>query len=362
MSVHRSSRERWEVRWRQGPKNRSRTFDRKADAERFNVDVRRISQSGGIVPQRVGGLTLGEFSEQWLERRRNDLAKKTLREYAATFDRHIDPFLGHIPLTELRPLMLDDWQHERLRAGSGTEAIAKASKLLSQILNRAEALELIVRNPARTLQRPKHTPRPVRPATAMQVEQIRESLMKFDRGGEAAFVSFLAYVGPRPMEALALNWSDIRGNRAIINKALSDGELKSTKTLKHRTVTIPEPVVQDLREWRLASGRMDGLVWRRFDGRAWRQHDYDHWRARRFRPAATHAGLADFVPYDLRHTAASLLIAASRPVTEVAAQLGHSAAESTRTYQHLIDEYRGQPIRSIDGLIRDARAAKKRAS
>jgi integrase len=61
-----------------------------------------------------------------------------------------------------------------------------------------------------------------------------------------------------------------------------------------------------------------------------------------FKPAAQSTKLSGFVPYDLRHTAASLLAAAGGPVAEIAAQQGNSFAVSTSTYQHLIDAYRGQ--------------------
>jgi integrase len=63
----------------------------------------------------------------------------------------------------------------------------------------------------------------------------------------------------------------------------------------------------------------------------------------------------------LRHTAASLLIAAGRPVTEVANQLGHSPEVSARTYQHLIEAARGKPIRSVDDWIMAARAQLEQA-
>ena len=49
------------------------------------------------------------------------------------------------------------------------------------------------------------------------------------------------------------------------------------------------------------------------------------------------------------------MIASGRPVTEVANQLGHSPAVSTRTYQHLMEATRGKPIRPMDHWIREAR-------
>jgi integrase len=58
------------------------------------------------------------------------------------------------------------------------------------------------------------------------------------------------------------------------------------------------------------------------------------------RRACTTAGLAHYHPHDLRHRYASLKIAEGVPVTDLAAQLGHSKiSETLDTYSHvLIDE------------------------
>jgi len=100
------------------------------------------------------------------------------------------------------------------------------SRRLGQILDRAVALELLVQNPARTLKPPRHTPRPVAPATPEEIEAMRPWFLERGRIGDAALVSVLAYVGPRPMEALALSWPEIDRDRVIINRALSDGSLQ----------------------------------------------------------------------------------------------------------------------------------------
>jgi integrase len=91
------------------------------------------------------------------------------------------------------------------------------------------------------------------------------------------------------------------------------------------------------------------------------------WRKRSFRPAAGAAGLlewdaerkrwlGDFTPYDLRHTCASLMIAAGRPIAEVADHLGHGVDVCMRTYAHLIDGMKGEPLTPVDDAIRSARA------
>ena len=225
-----------------------------------------------------------------------------------------------------------------------------------QILDRAVALEILVQNPARTLKPPRHTPRPVVPATPEEIEAMRLWFLERGRTGDAVLVSVLAYVGPRPMEALALSWPDVDRGRVIIRRALSDGCFKGTETGKHRVVEIPGPVGMDLLEWRIASGRREGLIWPRRGGEhPWGQADWNNWRRRWFTPAAADAGRGDLVPYDLRHSAASLCIACGRPLTEVAHQLGHSPEVSARTYHHLLEEARGQQGRTLEEWILEAR-------
>ena len=69
-----------------------------------------------------------------------------------------------------------------------------------------------------------------------------------------------------------------------------------------------------------------------------------------------------FDSYDLRHTAASLFVAAGRPVTEVANQLGNSPAVCLARYIHLIEAARGRPIRPVNAWIAEARDSEMRRS
>ncbi len=55
----------WRVRWREGLRNRARTFDRKGDAMRFETEVRRRQQTGDLPPVEGGRETLGAFTDTW---------------------------------------------------------------------------------------------------------------------------------------------------------------------------------------------------------------------------------------------------------------------------------------------------------
>ena len=58
------------------------------------------------------------------------------------------------------------------------------------------------------------------------------------------------------------------------------------------------------------------------------------------------AGIAHYHPHDLRHRYASVKVAEGVPVTQLAAELGHSKKSLTRdTYSHvLLDDGRTAPV------------------
>jgi hypothetical protein len=69
MSIHkRSDRQgRYEVRWREGGRQRTRSFTKKGDADAFALEVRRRRQLGplaaGVIQSRI---TLAEFvRDEW---------------------------------------------------------------------------------------------------------------------------------------------------------------------------------------------------------------------------------------------------------------------------------------------------------
>ena len=74
-----------------------------------------------------------------------------------------------------------------------------------------------------------------------------------------------------------------------------------------------------------------------------------------FRPAVRRAGLTGLTFHDLRHTCASLLIAAEANPLEVAAQLGHKDARLVfQRYGHLYPGAAERAVQRLDMLTRGA--------
>ena len=166
--------------------------------------------------------------------------------------------------------------------------------------------------------------------------------MPGDRMRDAAIVSVLAYAGLRPGEVRALRWDDMRDKTLLGQRSAgADGAAKSTKTRAHRPVRLLAPLAADLKAWRLASGRPAGRtpVFPRHAARRGRRRLGQLARA----PVAAACSAAELAtvpwPYDLRHSFAFLLLAESRTIHYVAAQLGHSPALTLSTYGHVLAEF-----------------------
>ena len=348
--VPRKGRDVWRVRWRDGAgRARSKVLGRKQDAIAFDAEVKRSKRLGMFAAFDGGRQTLGDYVEEWARMHAVHLARNTRAVYLYLLEAHVLPTLGGYPLRELTSETISRWQADRLAAGVSVESMRKCLTLLGGILQRATEAGRIPTNPARLVRKASPAAgeevRPLAPAT---VEAIRSRLAP--RHG--MFVSLLAYAGLRPQEALALRWEHVRETTLIV---------QAPKTRRHRpqprTVRQLAALAQDLREWRLASGRPDpdhSVVVGR-DGERWTEVGYQQWRGKTWRAALDRAGVPYQRPYDLRHSFASLLLHEGRSVIYVARQLGHGAQLTLRTYGHVIDELEGSPRVSAEDAIRAAR-------
>jgi integrase len=279
--------------------------------------------------------------------------------YASLWDRYVLPRLGGMELRRLTPAVIESFQAELRREGVGDATIIKILTLLQGMLQRAVVWGRIPSNPVAPIKKPaQKRARSVKPIPPSTVETIRRSLLSRRRLRDATLVSVLAYAGLRPGEALALRWGDVGERTILVERAVAVGDVKETKTGKHRSVRLLAPLGADLAEWRLASGRPgdDELVFPRKGGRVWTEEDWRNWRQRVFAPVATGARLDRFRPYDLRHSFVSLLFAEGRTVIEVARQAGHSPTMALATYGHVIEELEGAERRPAEDVIREARA------
>lgn len=169
------------------------------------------------------------------------------------------------------------------------------------------------------------------------------------------------------MDALAVPYRHVGRSTIVYADKNVDGQVvagSKTGADKIRSVALLRHLRADLLAQRLAVGNPSAgaLIVARPDGAPWREHDYRNWYRRAFRPAAVAAGVPHAVPYDLRHTYASLRLAEQRlSLQEIAEEMGHSVQVLAETYAHVIAELRGEGPIDPDALIEGARKRPKNA-
>jgi integrase len=159
-------------------------------------------------------------------------------------------------------------------------------------------------------------------------------------------ILLLGFCGLRWGEAAGLRAKrvDLLRRRLTVTESVTEvrGRLEwgTPKSHQSRWVPIPLSLVPLLTEV-MAGKSADALVFTTRRGRPLRNLNF---RRDVFDRAAEDAGLAGLTPHELRHTAASLAVAAGAKVKSVQAMLGHASAAMT------LDVYAGLFDDDLDGV------------
>jgi integrase len=342
---------RYEVRYRdQSNRERSRVFTVHRDAKAFRLDIERRHQAGLLYeapPERFGDLAAA-----WLER------------YAVGAAGRVRPRPKSLLAVEdcLRYLApLNDLSTERIRRPIVEDLIARLAARAPRRAHMAlGTLKRVLRDAEERGQRvdpglyritvaraPEREPRFLTWEEADELaswmpEQVRRIV-------PIAILSML-----RRGEILALRDRDLDLEAASISVfgQHQDGARVATKTRAgRRTVDVGPQAVRLLVEQQAArSPSPDGYL---FPNRAGGPFDADNFMSRVFKPAARAAGIPELTFHDLRHTGASLMIAAGCHVKVIAEQMGHSdgGALVLKRYGHLYKGARRQAAAALEAHV-----------
>lgn len=343
---------------------------KKAVLDRMNT-LRNASEAGQELAR--ADLTIRRFLEAWLDDvLPGTVAATTEQQYRDVVRLYIVPTIGMKRLRTLTARDVAAMLRTLAAEGRAPNTQRLARSVLRRALRWAEAEGMVARNVAALANGVKVGRSDGRTLTVDQARQLLDAV-KGDRLGPAVTVALS--LGLRRGELLGLAWEDVdldatpprltvsRGLVRIKGKGLV---LDDTKTAgSRRTVHLPAPVVDALRrhrirqlEERLVVGadwpeRPLGydLVFRTPFGTAL---DPDNFRQFVYRVTAEAFTPGDerptrkgerwptayrWSPHELRHSAASLLIAQGVPMKLVSEVLGHSSIRITAdVYGHLFDE------------------------
>jgi integrase len=313
-----------------------------------------LNRAEGAIPQ-PGRITLGQYLERWLEAVRPTLRPSSHAIYGHLIRLHLSR-LASVPLKRLSPLHLAGLYAELAPA----TAVA-AARVLHRALADAVRWGLIGQNPASLVKPPRPAPKERRRWT---VDEARRFLAGADEGWYGPLWVFLLASGCRLGEALGLTWQDVDWQKGTVRIARSithirhqplEGEPKTAAG--RRTVALPPFGLEALKRQRrqqalarLQAGSPPG--WERvFTTRNGTIPDPGNLR-RDFRRTCLRLGLPAIRIHDLRHLAATLLVAGGADPKTVQRRLGHATLQMTLgLYTHFLAEGDYQAASTLQQLL-----------
>jgi integrase len=346
-----AGRVRWRVRYRTpDQRQRSRTFDRRRDAEDFEAELRGRMRRGEFVGPQRGRMSLASLWEEYERISLTYLRKTTQQNYRVAIQHALNQFKLW-PIGKIEHGDIADWVAS-LSKTKGPETVRYAHRVLCLVLEYGVSTRRLAHNAARGVELPARPPARERILTAEQVDALAE---KLDRHGD--IVLCMAYLGLRWSEAAGLRAGhvDLTRNRVrIIERATEvaghmDVDIPKTAT-SARDVGIPA-FLRDVLSARIEGRRPNDLV---FPAPAGGHLRNGNWRSRSGWDEATASlGLKGITPHDLRRTFGSLARLAGADLRWIQKAMGHASITTTaRIYAHLYDNELDTVAEALNDLRR----------
>jgi integrase len=346
-----------------------KTFPSMAAAKAWRQDASGAVRRGALRPS--APITLQRAADDWLEaaesgnvRAKGGRAYKaaSIRNYRRTLRLHVLPTLGARKLSDVRKVDVQDLVDALVAKGFEPTTVQCAILPLRAIYRRAVDRGDLAVSPTTGVNVPKvrRARDRIQIPSLDQAHQLLDALELRDR----ALYGTALYAGLRLGELQALKWESVNLATGVIHVEAGwdrvDREEIEPKTEDGRRKVPVAGVLRDL----LLEHRMDGIgegyVFGRSPGepfapssvykrarRAWGwRKDGNAW------VKAREDALEPIKPHDLRHTAASLMIAAGINAKALSVYMGHASITITfDLYGHLMPGYLDEAAEMLDAYL-----------
>ena len=349
---------KWEISFHldgRGSKRLRRRFDKKADAELFIEEFQkqqRLQKLGGASLIDLEKTTLRTEAEYWLGRRKPMLSPSSYARVAGCLKAELLPRYGDLQATRFTVAKISEIQNEILRAGKAPRTVNREVGMIKAILNFSASHQRLPYNPAlhaKPLSAARVSMKFWEPADARAFLRFASDKYPVGHPRRWVFVAYLLAVntGMRSGELWGLQPKDFQGNRSLIHVARQfDYYARTLRPCKGKSERyVPcNPAVRQEVELLIAQGKLkpDSLLFTGKTGEPVEDHSF---KRHFFRIDLKESKARPIRFHDLRHTAATLMIAGGVDLPTVQAILDHKHISTTMLYVHLL----GDSIQKVAG-------------
>jgi integrase len=363
--VLRTYRVRW---WGPNGKQRSKTFKRKVDADRFAATVSADIVRGSYIDPDAGKVTFEDYAERWLKAQ--SFEEATFVAVESRLRNHAYPAFGHRFLNDIQPSSIQSWISSLRSLAPTYRQVIFAN--VSSVFTAAVDDSLISANPcrAKSVRRPKLDRRKVTPWPKERVLAVRDQLP--ERYRLAVWLG--AGLGLRQGEIFGLSPEDIDLERGEVHVRRQVKLLPANKQIyglpkgrKTRDVPLPDAVLEAINLHMTKWPPVDvGLPWDSSEGplvtsslliysREKKALGRNYFNTFLWKPALVAAGVEPVRAngcHALRHFFASTALHEGESIKALSEYLGHADPGFTlRTYTHLIEDGAERTKRAVDAVF-----------
>lgn len=360
-SVHRRSNGNWQcqvmVGYTDEGKRRIVSFTAPSRAEAL-AKMREYLQNKpkeGSLPAEIP--LFKEYAQNWYEAYRSQVEESTYSNYRYTI-KLLNKYFGHLRIDQVKTGQVNRFINSLASEGYSSSQIAKCRSLLIQILDVAEADDLVIKNYARrafrtTKQLSKENKTHTKDAfTVEEVETLLELLPNNLLGNS---IRLMLVSGLRLQELLALTPQDIAedGSWVRVDKAVKmvDGKPKlgDPKSFNSRRTIPIAPKYRHIALWLRENGgqaflwcapRRESLLYATYTVR----RKYYHLLSR-------YPSVRPLSPHCCRHTYVTLLQRQGVPLETIARLTGHTDIKTTENYLHISSDTLANAVTALESIL-----------
>lgn len=375
-SIRKRADGRWEARYVDVEGKRQSLYgDTRQEAARQLTEALRNRDQGVHVA--TDRRTVGEYLLSWFTTvKKHEVKPSSHCRYGFDLRLHLVPSLGHHQLTRLTAQHIQTFLASELDKGYALATVSHLYVVLHDALDDAMRLGLVPRNVADMVK----GPRVLRHEYAIYSEEQARQLLDTVAGHRLEALLVLALTtGMREGELDTLQWRDVNLNggslwvRRTLQRTDEGWRWNDAKTAhSRRRIALPELAIAALRRHRARQAQERLQV-----GEAWQDQDFVftdalggrlscNWFSthprRWYGSAVRRAGLPVIRFHDLRHTAATLLLARGVNPKVVSEMLGHSSVAVTLTlYGHVTPHMQQEAAATMEQALGGSTGQRKQA-
>ena len=370
-SIHRRSDGRWaavvDLGWQAGKRRRKYVYGatRREVVDKLRRVKDEVTRSGAPSDDRI---TVEAYVQQWLDAVKPTVRASTYSKYESAMRRHVVPTLGKQPLSRVTPQQVTLLYRHLLASGLSPRSVVHVHRILHRALEHAVRWGIVGRNVLHLVDPPRV---PRTEMTVLDPKQVQRLLAGASGRRIEGLLALAVTTGLRQGELFALRWSDVDLNaqrltvqRALVRAAGGGTTFAEPKTAtSNRQVQLSTLAVDALRRhWRNQQDdrRKGGELWNDlnlvFTSRHGNPLNPQNLLQREFYPLLEQLALPKIRFHDLRHTAATLLLAAGIHPKIVSEMLGHTDVGITlNLYSHVIPGLHQRAAQAFDTLLASQR-------